>query len=141
MSDKRLGKVYNPTSYHLWEEEFDCSKDHVISFIKPSDFVYSGLKLKQSEKEGEFINTSEELVCLDPCIREKVFSCLLVKKKALLQFLKENDLSIFWTVIGEKQVLGNVKKIEKYEYKEISGLYELDKQNNLYGSLNFHRVR
>lgn len=141
MSDKIIGNVNNTTSYHLWEEEFDCSKEHVISFIKPSDYVYSGLKLKQSEKEGEFINTSGELVCLDPCTREEVFSCLLVKKKAFLKFLKENNLSIFWTVIGEKQVLGNVKKIEKYEYKEISGLYELDKQNNVLGSLKFYSVR
>jgi len=139
-TDKIIGKVFLPTSYHLWEEEFDCSKEQPISFIKPSDFLFKGLKVKQGNSEGQFVSENNELVCFDPCIEHKSFSCLLVKKKPFIKFLKENNLSIFWTVIGEKQILGNDSSKEKYTYREISGFYQLDDKNGINGKLSFYKI-
>jgi hypothetical protein len=47
----------------LWEEEFDKSKEDIIRFLKPCKNIYNGMNLKYSRKEGEFLNTADEIIC------------------------------------------------------------------------------
>lgn len=54
-------------------------------------------------------------------------SCLSIRKDALLQFLDENNLKIFWTCLGEKQILGDTYDRIKYtQWLELSGVFTLN---------------
>lgn len=118
-----IGEVMLSTENFNWEEEFDCSKTESISFLKPGFALWKGMGLKYSHDEGAFINSNNEVVCYDPCVNSSELSCLLVRKKDFIEFLTKEKLRIFWTVIGEKQIIGgfgNRKNIPAVQH-EING--------------------
>ena len=58
-------------------------------------------------------------------------------KNAILKFLKENDYSIFWTLLSEKQFIGGSVSGRGYKGRlEISGVYYFDSHNKLKGTLS-----
>lgn len=117
---KNIGKVAVTTQAYLWEEEFDNSKEGTVSIIKPSQFLYDLLELKDGVREGEYVNEQGIVLCFDPSVNYDAPSCLLVRKHLLQERLKDKHLGIFWTVLGEKQVInGNEPPLE------ISGLVKL----------------
>lgn len=89
-----------------WEEEYDYSKEFPIQIIKPSAYVFKKMNLDYGRKEDEFINEDGKSVCIDPSVSNKSQPYLLIKKELFLKFLQENDLEIFWTVAGEKNIIG-----------------------------------
>lgn len=97
----KVGLTYN--SYY-WEEEFDYSKEETLGFLKPSKILFDGLQLQYSSKEGEFINDEGKVICFDTKMKYSSFDSLLFNKKLLFQYLKDNNLSLCWTIIGEKQI-------------------------------------
>lgn len=118
---KTIGNVAITTEHFLWEEQYDCSKEYAISFLKPADLIFYGMKLQFSKQEGELINRDNELICFDPSVNNKSLSCLLIRKEAFTDFLKENKLEIFWTVLGEKRIIGGF--YPRVGWIEISGMY------------------
>lgn len=126
--DKETGKfiadVLVTAENFLWEEEFDKSKKETISFLKPCSEIYHGMKLKYSLKEGEFLDTKNEMVCFAADVNNNSKSYLLIKKAPFLKYLDENDLKIIWTILGEKQIIGGRTSGDEYEGRlEISGAY------------------
>ena len=102
-----IGKVLRPVEFFNWEEEYDCSKVSNIAYYKPSKTLFDGLNMNYSKKEGELIDQKNELVCFDPSVNTQSISGLLIKKKPLYDYLDSQGLALIWTVIGEKQILGN----------------------------------
>ena len=132
---KNIGKVAVTTQGYLWEEEFDNSKEGTVSIIKPSQFLYDLLELKDGVREGEYVNEQGIVLCFDPSVNYDAPSCLLVRKHLLLERLKDKHLGIFWTVLGEKQVInGNEPSLE------ISGLVKLI-DNKLTYKANFNKIK
>lgn len=131
---KIIGKVKLTTESFLWEEEYDYSKEETIAFFKPTNELFKGMRMKFSKVEGEFINQENEVICFDPSVNNKSISCLLVRKKDFISFLRKRKLKIFWTVLGEKLISGMHPKTEIFKRLEISGLYYLDK-NKLSGNI------
>jgi len=110
---------------YLWEEEFDYSKRETISFLKPCLSIYEGMSLSYGEREGEFINNSGEVVCFEAKVYNNSKSYLLIKKEPFYKYLEENDLEIFWSVLGEKQVVGG--NSDRFTGRlEFSGAYFFD---------------
>ncbi|WP_347051904.1 AVAST type 2 anti-phage system protein Avs2 [Flavobacterium olei] len=108
----------------LWEAEFDNSKEQVISFLKPNTIIYNGMELNYSKREGEFINGNNEIQCFAANVYNDSKSYLLVRKDSFLKFLRDNNLKIVWTVLGEKQVIGGRSfENEHLGRLEISGTY------------------
>lgn len=101
-----IGSVIVPTEHYSWSHDIDKSKVETISYLKPSSTIYNGMALKYGDNEGEFIDGSQHLVCFAPNVNEDSKSFLCVKKKPFLKFLADQKLSVFWTVLGEKQVIG-----------------------------------
>ncbi|HMS39104.1 MAG TPA: hypothetical protein PKE69_02675 [Pyrinomonadaceae bacterium] len=99
--------------YLNWEEENDYSKEYTIRIIKPSAYIFKKMDLDFGKKEGDFINKNGEVICFDPSVFNKSQSYLLIKKKPFLEFLKENELEVFWAVEGEKNVIGNDINLKK----------------------------
>lgn len=138
--DKESGKYIagvNVTAQgFLWEEEFDKSKEETISFLKPSTVIHKGMDLKYSQREGEFLDNSDKVQCFASNVYHNSKSYLLVKKAPFLKFLKDNNLKIVWTVLGEKQIIGGRSFGTDYLGRiEISGAYYFDKEE-LKGMLN-----
>lgn len=138
-SKQSMPELHRTTEHFLWEEEFDCSKTSAIQFYKPVEFIVKNLKLQPSVNEGKLVNESGELICLDPSVNNKSISGLLIRKDSLLQFLEKEGLALCWSVIGEKQILGNFRAKNDYPGRlNISGLYTLDK-DGITGKMSFEK--
>lgn len=103
---KLICKVAKTAIEYLWENEQDYSKDGSISFYKPAELVFRLLNLQYTDIEGILANAEGEVICFDPSIKYNMPKCLLVRKKDFLETLDANNLSVFWSILGEKQVLG-----------------------------------
>ncbi len=64
--------------------------------------------LHQSKEAGKFVNKNGEVIAQDPSVTDAGSETLIIKKKALLEFLKRNDYEVIWAVIGEKLLLGTM---------------------------------
>jgi len=105
LKEKYLHKIGLTTAKYYWESEFDYSKEGVLHMIKPSNILFEGMQMRYSKKEGHFIDNNGELICFDPSIYNESNPYLMVRKDKLMQYLSENDLTICWILIGEKQVI------------------------------------
>ncbi len=128
---KKIGVALHTASYFLWEEEFDCSKDHAITFIKPAAMTSAGLTF--ARKEGSLLNDKGEIVCIDPSVYEKGPSTLLMRKDHLLNLLKETGLKVVWIIQGRKQILGQGKDLAQASHDNC-GIYHLDSTGTLKGT-------
>jgi hypothetical protein len=103
---KLVGKLAVTAIDYLWEKEYDASKESTISFYKPTEIVFNLLDLQYSKIEGQLLSKDGQTICFDPCTMHPTHSCLVVRKKDFIQRLEENNLNVFWTVLGEKQIIG-----------------------------------
>jgi hypothetical protein len=138
-TEEKYADAFYTTSYFLWEEEFDRSKEHVVRFLKPTSLLNDGLFY--ARQEGAFVNDNSEVICFDPCIYEEGPSALLIKKDHLMKQLAETDRCIIWVVYGEKQVIGSFRNKEAPPIEHlIHGLYYLDQNGQIKGQMN-HKVK
>jgi hypothetical protein len=109
---------------HKWESGADNEK--LPSYYAPRKFMYLKMQLQPSKNIGEWLNSQGDIICFDPSIKYESTSCLIVRKDSLLKFLDENDLKIFWTCLGEKQIYADFyHKIQNTKWLELSGVYAL----------------
>jgi hypothetical protein len=129
-------KVLIPVEEYAHEGSgFDCSTDYGIQIKIPSGFLARKMHLKNSV-DSRFYDPEGNLMAFDPSIFEYGPSTLLVKREKFIEFLEENKLSIFWTVIGEKQVLDGSWNSDNWNGRlNINGAYWL-KKNKLSGKLS-----
>lgn len=124
---KYQNKIALTTDKYYWEDEFDYSKEGSLSILKPSKLLFDGLNMKYSKKDGEFIDESSSLICFEASVYNETNQCLLVKKENLFKFLNDNDLTMAWTMIGEKQIHTPMSKREDFfGLMQISGYTYLD---------------
>ena len=136
-SGKYIAEVNVTAQGFLWEEEYDRSKEDAIRFLKPSKLIYEGMNLKHSQKEGEFLNISNEIQCFATNVYHDSASYLLIKKVPFLKFLQDNNLNIVWTVLGEKGIIsGQWLGTDDLGRLEINGAYYFDKNGEIMGNLN-----
>jgi len=105
-----IGEVCNTTLDYLWEEPKDASKQESLKLCKPTKLLHDLLGLEYSKIEGILRNSENEEICFDPSTTNPTHSCLIVRKNDFLRKLKENDLNVFWTIRGEKLILGSLHK-------------------------------
>ncbi|WP_416437768.1 hypothetical protein [Phnomibacter sp. MR] len=126
---KYVGEVASTSLDYSWGEEFDASKKSNISFFIPSEILFNLLDVQYTRKEGLFMNSNKEIICFDPCTENPTYSCLLVSKTELLEKLEANDLNIFWTLLGEKMIIGERHNKTDYVGRlDISGVIYFDKK-------------
>lgn len=101
-----IGKVAVTAIDYRWEQAYDASKESNISFYKPTEILFKLLDLQYSKIEGQLLSKDGQMICFDPCTTHPTHSCLLVRKSDLMTKLEENSLNIFWTVLGEKLIIG-----------------------------------
>jgi len=119
---------------------FDCSiRDSVVFRLPHYDFVEK-MKLKWSGRNAEFLDECSEIAVFDPTIDEDGPPAVLARDDSMRSYLKENDMGLCWTVVGEKQVIGGGLGQEFLGALRISGAYVLEDQGPT-GFLNFRRDR
>jgi len=108
----------------------DGSQVEGVNISMPSRWLCEKMNLDHGMVEGEFINKQGDVIFQDPAVSSNSHSTLLGKKESLLTFLKSRGYDIIWTVLGEKQVLGDSQR----GYTAINGVYYFDKTGKLGGT-------
>jgi hypothetical protein len=85
-----------------------------------------GMNLVWNGVEGEWYDTDGQMIAFDPSVKVRGPLALLFRRDALLKFLHQHGLTIFWTLIGERQILGGLMSHTDYSGAlEINGTYFL----------------
>lgn len=132
-SREKVADVELPCVKFLWESEYDYSKPDTVSYLKPSKQLFEGLDMNYSDVDGELVDKNGKLVCFDTSANHNSHGYFLVRKDALMQYLKSNRKKILWVMIGEKNLMGSM--IPHSEWLEMSGVYYLDPKDEVKGSM------
>ncbi|NBA01558.1 hypothetical protein GTU75_05365 [Erysipelothrix rhusiopathiae] len=133
---KNIGEIIPTYTELTWEEEYDFSnQERHMKFLFPTKLLYDGLRLHQKNNHGYYYDTNDELIAFDGRLTE-LSSGLLIKKKQLNNFLKENKLKIFWTCLGEKQYIFRARD---QIWSEWSGFLYLD-ENKVVGKMKHKKT-
>jgi len=116
---------------------FDCSINSGFAIKLPAKWIYDRMKLVPTSIDGSFSNKNGEIIFQDPSVMNNGPKTLLVNKKQLIQFLSKNGYDIFWTILGEKGMIGGGIGAGYYPGRlEISGAYRLDSKFAIKGKIN-----
>lgn len=128
-------KVIRTSEEYHWDgREFDCSLDEGVSIAIPSKELIKGMNLKQLKEPGGFASDNGKLVSQDPSVIDNGSEGLLVKKDALLEFLKKKNYEIIWAIIGEKSLLGTMGSGDGFLGRlEMGGAFRLKSNGKLSG--------
>ena len=114
----------------------DCSTEHNVSVNLPAKFILDNMNLNHKYNDGRFYDANGELVALDTYHYGITTSgTVLFNKVKLLEFLRKNKLSFFWTVSGEKITIGGDRIGQPLGWLEVSGAYRLTVGGEITGKL------
>lgn len=92
-----------PTYLPYIEDSFsDKSITDPINIIMPSEYLYRGLSMHFGDGEGIWKDENGEDVCVDNSIYQNGPQALLVRKEALLAYLKRVHKVIVWPILMER---------------------------------------
>lgn len=131
---KKIADVEIPYINFLWEAEYDQSKPDTVCYMKPSKQLFEGMDMRYSDKDGELVDASGNILCFDASASYNCHGYLLVRKDAFMQYLRFNRKKILWVLIGEKNLRGSF--IPHGEWLDISGAYYMNPQGDVNGSIN-----
>lgn len=86
---------------------FDCSMEDSFKLRLPTIEIINGLDLQWSGNGGDFIDTGGRIIVFDPTAHHDGPQALLFREDALKHFLKQEGLSLCWTILGEKIAAGS----------------------------------
>jgi len=120
---------------YLNEFTLDCSHRRSISVDLPCKWLVNNMGLYHKNVDGRFYDKNENLITICTSIFEESSpQCLLIDKQAIFDFLNKNKYTIFWILLGEKQLIGGSRYREDFLGRlKISGFYTLDNKGNIYG--------
>ena len=91
---------------YLWEGGgYDCSIEKSVGMQVPCPWLADALGLRWCGKEGEFCDRRGRVVARDPSVNAAGPSALLIRESTLRSFLERAGYDIFWTLLGEKQIM------------------------------------
>ena len=116
-----------PASFRYFSESggFDCSVEQSFKLNLPCRDVVDHLGLRMTYNGVDYADENGNLVIQDPTAHETGPTALLMNKAFAENYLLENSLTICWTVLGEKQVIGGHPRDKSYDRLEMSGAYTL----------------
>ncbi|WP_271628817.1 AVAST type 2 anti-phage system protein Avs2 [Caldicellulosiruptor sp. DIB 104C] len=115
---------------YLNEFIYDCSYEEAISIELPCKWLVDKLQIRHKYLDGRWFNENGEVVILPTAIfdRQYPISALLIRKEFLIEFIEKSEYAIFWTLIGEKNLIGG--GLNHWDYKGhmvINGVYTIDR--------------
>ncbi len=85
--------------------DFDCSMDASLSLSLPSFDLVNGLGVRWSGHGADYVDASNQVAAYDPTAHSEGPDALLIREDLLHEYLTRENLTMCWTVIGEKRVL------------------------------------
>lgn len=98
--------VHVPIDHYAWEEEYDHSIEERVDLYTPSRWLADEMGLTWSGRGSTFLDDTERLAAFDPSFALDAPSGLLIREDEFLEFLDDRNLRVFWTVQGEKNLIG-----------------------------------
>ena len=117
----KLERILNATQDLLWEEEFDASKEEVLSYSHPCAELINTLELRQNKYDGYYYDVNNELIAFDTDLTNQKAG-LIIRKDALDKFLKLKKFHLVWFVNASKEIHDESLRISKF--KDWTGLLE-----------------
>lgn len=117
----KLERILNATQDLLWEEEFDASKEEVLSYSYPCAEIVNTLELRQNKYDGYYYDVNNELIAFDTDLTNQKAG-LIIRKDALDKFLKLKKFHLVWFVNASKEIHDESLRITKF--KDWTGLLE-----------------
>lgn len=113
----------------------DCSTNEAISVKLPAKFIVDEMNLVQSYTDGRFFDKKGNLVAFDPIVfDESMPRHVFMRKDKLCDFLKRKGYALFWTLLGEKNMIGGGVTGQPLGWLEIDGTYTLSNRNQIIGA-------
>ena len=114
----------------------DCSLEDTLNIGLPSKFILDGMRLRWNGEEGHFFDDSGRLIAFEPSLKGEGPSVLLIREEDFLNFLERADCDFFWTLLGEKQMIGGHMLPENWKGRlEVSGAFRRS-QGAVEGQMN-----
>ena len=85
---------------------YDCSVDETMHIYLPCKWLVDLMQLHWNGAEGRYFNQEGQLLAMDPSVDDVGPGALLINKYRLLECLHQAGYDMFWTVLGEKDVVG-----------------------------------
>jgi hypothetical protein len=124
------------TEDFLWERIYDCSGEESVNVDVPAFELAERMGLKWATM-GRFKDSSGKIVAMDPSFEQSGPSMLLIREDEFLTFLEENNLSVIWTINGEKLIAGGGEPVMFDDRMYITGAYTLDKEGSVIGGMSY----
>jgi hypothetical protein len=105
---------------------FDCSVAETVHVKVPAGPLASGMRLRWTGVEGRYAGPDGRTVAFDPSVSESGPGALLMRQDALQAYLADNGFELFWTVLGEKILIGG-NSGGQGGWLQVSGVYRLTK--------------
>lgn len=132
--------LIRPASFTSLSENggFDCSIDENYSLRLPHQDYIDHSGLRWSGNGADYLDANGELAAFDPTVHGDGPSALLLRGESLKEYLKDKELALCWTVIGEKWVVGGDTDAGIRGYATMSGAYSYTGEK-LEGFLHYRR--
>ena len=134
-NDNEIGEVIVTTEGYTRGSSYDYSNQKSSS-LKPCYDIFSGMQMQYGEENIYFSNDNEK-ICYDLSGVYSISDNLVIDKVCFLNFLKENNYRVFWTLLGEKNIIGDYAGNYGNRWPSVSGVYYFDDKLNLTGNLNY----
>ncbi|UCB57639.1 MAG: ATP-binding protein [Candidatus Omnitrophota bacterium] len=117
----------------------DCSTNETIGVKLPAKFILDKMNLIQNYIDGRFFDKKGDLVAFDLSVFcEDIPKCILIRKDKLSDFLKCKGYALFWTLLGEKNMIGGNVIGQPLGWLVINGTYTLDDKDKIVGTKRSH---
>lgn len=135
-SFSELGKILIPTFQYQTERQGDLlGEDNHYSWYKPCNELFNGLNMKYGKENSVLRNHDGNVICFDSNELLKENIGFFIEKNAFMHYLKTNGYTVFWTILGEKRIMGESNNSEKvYEQPHFAGIYTVDNNGQLVGT-------
>lgn len=134
---KTIAKILKASNDFLWEQEYDASQENSTRYKVPCSLLINDLNLEQREFDGYYYDNKGELVAYYNKESDRFDADyeLVIRRKHLSTFLKENDLMLIWDTLGEKIFMNQDKQNQKWS--KWSGLLSY-KENIVLGKMKIY---
>ncbi|MCK4579536.1 MAG: hypothetical protein KAU50_12160 [Candidatus Marinimicrobia bacterium] len=123
-------------NYNNAANDYDNSVGEGVSCHIPVPEIIEGMKLRWNPNNSHWEDNSGLCIAFDPALQGHRYQGLLVRKDMFDQYLSNSGYLLIWTVMGEKEVLGE-PTTSSGKWVEYSEVYQL-KDGIPLGSRNFY---
>lgn len=140
--DVKNVEVLLPASRYITERKGDSIKgENLSSWYKPCMDLFEAIGMRYGKENSVLYDSNGEIICFDSSELLNEDIGFFINKELFYKYLEERNYKIFWTIIGEKWVIGvGDTDREKYRQPRISGMFTFDKNINTLRDINCFKI-